>query len=179
MFAGADLVLHLTEWPLYRQLDPAEYAETWLRDGGTTAERDPDAWARGYAAWLEDLADEHKMDVWVFGPLSSDATPLRVPVGHDEAAARDLAAQVWPSWYVETTGSGQIPVVAELDTSAAQLAGGPVGVMYAASWMYQSSNASVPSGGPIAPHTVAFLVDGTKYVVKSADCKWQKNTKKP
>lgn len=47
----------LDGWVVEREvLDPAEYAETWLRDGGTTAERDPAAWARGYEAWLDDLA---------------------------------------------------------------------------------------------------------------------------
>nr|WP_202628017.1 methyltransferase [Cellulomonas sp. APG4] len=47
----------LDGWVVEREvLDPAEYAETWLRDGGTTADRDPAAWARGYEAWLDDLA---------------------------------------------------------------------------------------------------------------------------
>lgn len=129
-----------TQWPVV----PAELVSRDPRDAG-------------YDAWLKDLADEHEMDVWVFGPIESDAIPLRVPEGHDEAEARELGPQVWPSWYVETTGSGQVPVVAELDAPAAQLAGGPVGVMYATSWMYNSSGAYVPSGG-VAPPTIVFLV---------------------
>ena len=36
-------------------LDPAEYAEMWMRDGGTTVARDPEAWRQRYDAWLEDF----------------------------------------------------------------------------------------------------------------------------
>ncbi|NLF04939.1 MAG: methyltransferase, partial [Actinomycetales bacterium] len=47
----------LDGWVVQRELlDPAEYAETWLRDGGTTPERDPEAWAHRYGAWLDDFA---------------------------------------------------------------------------------------------------------------------------
>ena len=47
----------LDGWVVQRELlDPAQYAETWIRDGGTTPERDPEGWARRYAAWLDDFA---------------------------------------------------------------------------------------------------------------------------
>lgn len=47
----------LDGWVVQREVqDPAQYAETWLRDGGLTAERDPDAWAAAYGAWLDDFA---------------------------------------------------------------------------------------------------------------------------
>ncbi|WP_069387485.1 methyltransferase, partial [Cellulosimicrobium cellulans] len=47
----------LDAWVVQREvLDPAEYAETWIRDGGTTPEREPDAWAAAYEAWLDDFA---------------------------------------------------------------------------------------------------------------------------
>lgn len=47
----------LDGWVIQREvLDPAEYAETWIRDGGTTPEREPDAWETAYAAWLDDFA---------------------------------------------------------------------------------------------------------------------------
>jgi methylase of polypeptide subunit release factors len=46
----------LDAWVVQREvLDPAEYAETWLRDGGTTSDRDPAAWESGYRAWLDDF----------------------------------------------------------------------------------------------------------------------------
>lgn len=46
----------LDAWVVQREvLDPAEYAETWLRDGGTTVGRDPGAWDAGYRAWLDDF----------------------------------------------------------------------------------------------------------------------------
>ncbi|MDN5819949.1 MAG: methyltransferase, partial [Brachybacterium sp.] len=42
-------------WVLQReQEDPAQYAETWVRDGGIT-DRDPD-WASLVGAWLDDFA---------------------------------------------------------------------------------------------------------------------------
>ena len=36
--------------------DPAQYAETWIRDGGTTPDRDRAAWASRYGSWLDDFA---------------------------------------------------------------------------------------------------------------------------
>lgn len=43
-------------WVVQREVqDPAEYAETWLRDGGVTPERTPAAWREGYARWLDDF----------------------------------------------------------------------------------------------------------------------------
>ncbi|MGC5168150.1 DUF7059 domain-containing protein [Luteimicrobium sp. DT211] len=47
----------LDGWVVQREVqDPAEYAETWIRDGGTTPEREPGTWARAYGAWLDDFA---------------------------------------------------------------------------------------------------------------------------
>lgn len=46
----------LDGWVVQREvLDPAEYAETWLRDGGESRDRDPAAWDAAVGAWLEDL----------------------------------------------------------------------------------------------------------------------------
>lgn len=47
----------LDAWVVQREVqDPAEYAETWLRDGGTSLERDPAGWRAGADAWLADFA---------------------------------------------------------------------------------------------------------------------------
>lgn len=47
----------LDAWVVQRELqDPAQYAETWIRDGGTTPDRDRAAWDARYAAWLDDFA---------------------------------------------------------------------------------------------------------------------------
>ncbi|WP_029252014.1 DUF7059 domain-containing protein [Paraoerskovia marina] len=47
----------LDGWVIQREaLDPAEYAETWIRDGGSSRERDPAAWDAAYGAWLDDFA---------------------------------------------------------------------------------------------------------------------------
>ncbi len=47
----------LDGWVIQREvLDPAHYAETWLRDGGISAERDRAAWSAAAAAWMADFA---------------------------------------------------------------------------------------------------------------------------
>jgi methylase of polypeptide subunit release factors len=47
----------LSGWVVQRELqDPAQYAETWIRDGGTTPDRDREAWRTSYGAWLDDFA---------------------------------------------------------------------------------------------------------------------------
>ncbi|WP_123816666.1 DUF7059 domain-containing protein [Myceligenerans xiligouense] len=47
----------LDGWVIQREvLDPAEYAETWIRDGGTTPDREPESWSAAYEAWLDDFA---------------------------------------------------------------------------------------------------------------------------
>ncbi|KQY48171.1 SAM-dependent methyltransferase [Cellulomonas sp. Root137] len=47
----------LDGWVVQRELqDPAQYAETWIRDGGTTPDRDRAAWASRYGEWLDDFA---------------------------------------------------------------------------------------------------------------------------
>ncbi|WP_046530737.1 DUF7059 domain-containing protein [Cellulomonas sp. FA1] len=46
----------LDAWVVQRdEQDPAQYAETWIRDGGTTP-ADRAAWTARYGAWLDDLA---------------------------------------------------------------------------------------------------------------------------
>ncbi len=47
----------LDGWVVQREvLDPAEYAEMWLRDGGTSRARDAAGWEAGLTAWLDDFA---------------------------------------------------------------------------------------------------------------------------
>ncbi|WP_369370741.1 methyltransferase [Promicromonospora sp. Populi] len=106
----------LDGWIIQREvLDPAEYAETWIRDGGTTPDREPDAWAAAYGAWLDDFASRDVEAVGfgivtlrrpVTGPptlrrLEEHTGSVRQPLGahiarslagHDWLAARDDAA---------------------------------------------------------------------------------------
>lgn len=50
----------LGAWIIQRELlDPAQYAETWMRDGGTTQDRDPLGYQATYAAWLDDFASRN------------------------------------------------------------------------------------------------------------------------
>ncbi|WP_420113778.1 DUF7059 domain-containing protein [Pseudactinotalea sp.] len=47
----------LDGWVVQREvLDPAHYAETWLRDGGISPERDRAAWEAAAEAWMADFA---------------------------------------------------------------------------------------------------------------------------
>nr|WP_233405286.1 class I SAM-dependent methyltransferase [Actinotalea solisilvae] len=99
----------LDAWVVQREvLDPAEYAETWLRDGGATADRDAEGWAGAYGAWLDDFA-ARDVEAVGFGMLvlrrpSGDSgvtlrrleertAPLRRPLG--EHLASSLAAHDW------------------------------------------------------------------------------------
>ena len=47
----------LDGWVVQREvLDPAQYAEMWLRDGGQSREQDPATWDAAVTAWLDDFA---------------------------------------------------------------------------------------------------------------------------
>lgn len=98
----------LDGWIIQREvLDPAEYAETWIRDGGTTPDREPDAWATAYGAWLDDFASRD-VEAVGFGivtlrrPVSGTPTlrrleehagSVRQPLGAH--IARSLAGHDW------------------------------------------------------------------------------------
>jgi len=99
----------LDGWVIQRELlDPAEYAETWIRDGGTTPDRDPAAWAAAYGAWLDDFA-ARDVEAVGFGVvtlrrpavggrptlrrLEEHAGSVRQPLGAHLAAS--LAAHDW------------------------------------------------------------------------------------
>ncbi|UZN02419.1 methyltransferase [Cellulomonas sp. S1-8] len=91
----------LDAWVVQRdEQDPAQYAETWIRDGGTTP-ADRDAWSTRYGAWLDDLASRDVASVG-FGivtlrrpvagvptlrRLESQTGPVRQPLGPVLAAA--------------------------------------------------------------------------------------------
>ncbi|CAM5783749.1 DUF7059 domain-containing protein [Cellulomonas persica] len=86
----------LDGWVVQRELlDPAQYAETWIRDGGTSPERDPDGWAQRYGAWLDDFASRD-VEAVGFGVVT-----LRRP--HDESRARLRRLE-------EVTGTVQQPL---------------------------------------------------------------------
>ncbi|AEG43205.1 methyltransferase [Isoptericola variabilis] len=96
----------LDGWVVQREvLDPAEYAETWIRDGGTTSEREPDAWAAAYAAWLDDFA-ARDVEAVGFGIVT-----LRRPA---QAGARPTLRRL-----EEHTGSVRQPLGAHLAASLA------------------------------------------------------------
>jgi len=91
----------LDAWVVLRdQQDPAQYAETWIRDGGTTP-ADRSTWTARYGAWLDDLASRDVASVGfgvvtlrrpVTGPptlrrLESQTGPVRQPLGPVISAA--------------------------------------------------------------------------------------------
>lgn len=94
----------LDAWIIQREmLDPAEYAETWIRDGGTTSDREPAAWAAAYGAWLDDFASRDVEGVG-FGIVT-----LRRPVSGQPSLRR----------LEEHTGSVRQPLGAHLARSLA------------------------------------------------------------
>ncbi len=89
----------LDAWVVQREvLDPAEYAETWIRDGGTTS---GPAFDRLYGAWLDDLASR-QVEAVGFGlvtlrrPPTGPRTLLRLEEarGGGEAALGEQVAAV-------------------------------------------------------------------------------------
>ncbi|HLR56443.1 MAG TPA: transferase, partial [Actinomycetales bacterium] len=55
--AAAHAGFPLDAWIVEREVqDPAQYAETWLADGGCDPRRDPARFDQAYRAWLEDFA---------------------------------------------------------------------------------------------------------------------------
>lgn len=95
----------LDGWVVQRELlDPAEYAETWIRDGGTTPDRDPAGWAAAYGAWLDDFASRD-VEAVGFGIVT-----LRRPLDGSRERLRRLE---------EHTGSVRQPLGAHLAASLA------------------------------------------------------------
>lgn len=99
----------LDGWVIQREVqDPAEYAELWIRDGGTTPEREPGPWAEAYGAWLDDFASRDVEGIG-FGfvtlrrPLDGARPTLRRLEEHSGAleqplgtfVARSLEAHDW------------------------------------------------------------------------------------
>lgn len=79
----------LDAWVIQRELiDPAHYVETWLRDGGLTADRDRAQWDAAATAWLEDLA-ARDVEAIGFGYVILRRPP---PVGDAAATPDDAAA---------------------------------------------------------------------------------------
>ncbi|WP_062136440.1 DUF7059 domain-containing protein [Demequina aestuarii] len=85
----------LDAWIVQRDaLDAAEYAETWLRDAGVTADRDPALWSSAYEAYLRAF-DEDAVEAIGFGlvvlrrPLTGTPT-LRRFEEHEGAMATPL-----------------------------------------------------------------------------------------
>ncbi|TDE94336.1 methyltransferase domain-containing protein [Occultella glacieicola] len=88
----------LDGWVIQREYtDPAEYAETWLRDGGTTPDRDPEAWRRGYTAWLDDF-EARGVDAVGFGYVTLHRPERSTGSWHRcEEITGTLAPTLWPA----------------------------------------------------------------------------------
>ncbi len=117
--------------------------------------RDPRA--ADYEEWLDALAREHEMDIWVFGPLRSELVPLRAPDGRDSADAAALGEMVWPSAYLEHTSEGAFSTPFELEGEVAALAGGAAGALTTMDWTH-SSMGQAPGPGGVAPQTILYMV---------------------
>lgn len=104
----------LDGWVIQREvLDPAHYAETWLRDGGIAVERDPVRWREAATAWMADFADREVSGIG-FGylilsrPTSPQAAPrhrleeVTGPIG--PAVGEQIARSLLMSRVLEETG---------------------------------------------------------------------------
>lgn len=116
----------LDGWVIQREVqDPAEYAELWIRDGGTTPEREPGPWAEAYGAWLDDFASRDVEGIG-FGlvtlrrPLDGARPTLRRLEEHSGAleqplgtfVARSLEAHDWLAARTDATLADERLVVA-------------------------------------------------------------------
>ena len=116
----------LDAWILERELqDPVEYATMWLRDGGLTLERDPEAFDAALEAWIDDFEvrdvrgvgfgylivhrPRHPREPWrlleevttsgqgVLGPHVAEVLEVRERLaGLDDAAVADLRPLLAP-----------------------------------------------------------------------------------
>ncbi|GMA22998.1 hypothetical protein GCM10025864_07570 [Luteimicrobium album] len=133
----------LDGWVVQREVqDPAEYAETWIRDGGTTPEREPAAWAQAYGAWLDDFASRD-VEAIGFGIVT-----LRRPDPAGPAGGRVTLRRL-----EEHTGSVRQP-----------LGGHLAATLRAHDWLVGLGSAGTPSGGPDDAASLAALA-GARLVV--------------
>lgn len=131
--------------------------EEWVQVPAELLEKDPrDA---DYEAWLETVARDNEMDIWVFGPLESKSVPLRAPAGATEEDLATLGEAVWPELLLadsEVARYVSAPLPQELSPELAELAGGPIGAIALADY-YHAVNYAYPIGAK-APQTIAYLV---------------------
>ena len=101
------------------------------------------------------LAQQLKVNVWVLGPLSMRAIPLRVPDGATDEQAAQLGRLAWPSVAVAT---GQTSGLVPLSKEVARLAGGPTAFVHVTARNNSLTDAIGSSDTPdITPQTVAFM----------------------
>lgn len=111
--ASAALGYPMDAWVIQRDaLDGAEYAETWLRDGGVTPERGRDEYQAAYEAYLADF-DSRGVDSVGFGIVTLRRTtggraPLRRLEDHEGQLPSPLGPHIVDSlaahdWLEETS----------------------------------------------------------------------------
>ncbi|MDO4918307.1 methyltransferase [Kocuria sp.] len=94
-------------WIVQRELqDPCEYAETWLQDA--SQQRDPQAFDRAYAAYLDDFASRDVAAVgfgmvWLQRP--ADDAPAETSAG--DAAVSPLRPEATGGAHAPTPGTGE------------------------------------------------------------------------
>ena len=115
--AGPNLDL----WVIEREhLDPAEYVEMWLRDGGLTyASSGREAYERVYAAWLADFAERGVTGVG-FGYVFAGPAANRAPIRRLEAVAGPAAPQ--PGAHLAASFDAQRELAAATADNASALA---------------------------------------------------------
>ncbi|MBL0887188.1 DUF7059 domain-containing protein [Myceligenerans indicum] len=129
----------LDGWVIQREvLDPAEYAETWIRDGGTTPDREPEAWSAAYGAWLDDFASRD-VEAVGFGIVT-----LRRPGGCGAPAGSRVAGGPPAEAEAADDGRRRLRRLEEHTGSVRQPLGGHLGAVLAAhAWLATRSDDDV------------------------------------
>lgn len=76
---------------------------------------DTDPHAADFAARVQEIAEAHELDIWVLGPVRSEAIALRVPGSASEQEAASLARLVWSGLYIRSNAaflSSPVPLTA-------------------------------------------------------------------
>jgi methylase of polypeptide subunit release factors len=99
-----------TGWVIQREvLDPAEYAQIWIRDGGISPDAQPERFAAALGAWLDDF-EARSVEAVGFGIVT-----LRRPLAADAAAPAGRGVR--RHRLEEHTGSIQQPLGPHIEAS--------------------------------------------------------------
>jgi len=132
-------------------------AEEYQGSGSIPELEGVDPRSEGYAEKVAEIARRDELNIWVLGPMRSEAVPLRVPKGASLAEAQELGASVWPDFYTSNSGRGIAPI-RQLSAEEQRLAGGAAASIGVYSIFNSNVGFDVSYGlDELAPQSVAYL----------------------